>query len=264
MTFIESILLGITQGATEFLPVSSSGHLMVARSFMGLGDIPILFDILMHFPTLIAILLVFRRRVAGIILSILHAASGKKRENDGENLRLLAAIVVATLFTGLIGLAVDRIERTLTIPVKGVGALFIVTAVILIISRFFAGKKTYGDLGFREGLITGVAQGIGVLPGISRSGITISASLGAGISREKAGEFSFLISVPAILGALALKVKDVELLPVDPLVLAAGLIACFLVGLLSLLLLMRLIRKGRLYLFSLYLVPLGVIVLLWG
>ena len=123
------------------------------------------------------------------------------------------------------------------------------------------GKKGHGDLAAKEGLITGVAQGLGVFPGISRSGITISASLLAGLSREKAGEFAFLISIPAILGAFILEVKDLGTLgsAVAPGPLAAGFAASFTVGFLAILLLLRLIRRGRLYFFAVYLIPLGVL-----
>jgi undecaprenyl-diphosphatase len=140
-----------------------------------------------------------------------------------------------------------------------VGVFFLITAALLILSHFFTGKKGYKDLGIKEGLITGIAQGIGVLPGISRSGISITASLFVGIEREQAGEYAFLISIPAIIGALILKIKDIEVLSIDPIVLLAGMATSFVVGLFSLLFLIRLIRKGRLFFFSFYLIPAGII-----
>ena len=134
-------------------------------------------------------------------------------------------------------------------------------SVYLFTARFVKGKKEYSDIGVREGLVTGFAQGIGVLPGISRSGIVISSALYSGMSREKAGEFAFLISIPAILGALILTLREADTLGrmVAPLPLAAGIAASFAVGLLSILLLLWLVRKGRLYFFAFYLVPLGVV-----
>ena len=143
--------------------------------------------------------------------------------------------------------------------------LFILTGFILIGSKFWGGNIDYSSLGLKQGVITGLSQGLGVLPGISRSGITISAALLSGMSREKAGEYSFLISLPAILGAFILEFKDAEGLMdmVDPLVIGTGMLSAFIVGLFSLKILLKLIKKGNLYFFSLYLIPLGIIGLIF-
>jgi undecaprenyl-diphosphatase len=263
MSTIQSILLGIIQGATEFLPVSSSGHLVVARAVMGIAEIPILFDILLHIPTLLAIVLVFRRRLARILASLVRYMRKAGREEDRENLRLFAAICVATLATGVVGFALSILQDLFTFETQWVGVLFLCTALILIVSTRFTGEKDYGELGVREGLITGIAQGIGVLPGISRSGITISASLAAGMRRERAGEFAFLVSIPAILGALGLKIRDLEFLPIPALTILAGMASSFVVGYISLLLLLRLIKSGKLYLFCFYLIPIGVLTIVF-
>ena len=137
---------------------------------------------------------------------------------------------------------------------------------MLIGTKFMHGTKRYEQIGVREAVAAGLAQGIGVLPGISRSGITIAAALGTGVDREKAGEFSFLIAIPAIVGAAILDFSQSgELIDVvAPLSLAVGMAAAFVSGLLSLLLLVRLIRTGKLYLFSIYLIPLGISLLIWG
>jgi undecaprenyl-diphosphatase len=263
MSLLESVLLGFIQGVAEFLPISSSGHLFIARYLMGFGDIPILFDVLMHIPTLIAISIVFRKRIAELMVSLSRGIRRRNGPEDRENLRLLGVICVATVCTAIVGYGLAKLQDHLAMTPKVVSVLFLATAAILILSRFFKGSKLYGDIGIKEGVITGIAQGIGVLPGISRSGITISASLSAGMSRERAGEYSFLISIPAILGAVAFKIGDIEALAVDPLVLAAGLFTSFVVGLLSLLLLLRIVKRGRLYLFGLYLLPLGMLTLLF-
>jgi len=263
VSILQSVLLGIIQGIAEFLPVSSSGHLVMARHLMGFSDIPILFDVLMHIPTLIAIVIVFRRRIGEILVSLRRLIRRKNGPGDGENLRLLGVICIATICTALVGIGLARLQERFVPTPKFVSALFLLTAVILILSHFFKGSKRYGDLGIKEGIITGIAQGIGVLPGISRSGITISASLMTGMSRERAGEYAFLVSIPAILGAVAFKIRDIESLAISPLVLAAGMFTSFVVGLLSLLLLLRIVRQGRLYLFGFYLIPLGIVTLLF-
>lgn len=257
------MLLGIIQGVAEFLPVSSSGHLVIARHLMGYGDIPVLFDVLMHVPTLIAIIIVFRKRIGEILVSLSRVIRRNNGPGDSENLRLLGVICVATVCTALAGFGLAKLQDRFVLTTKVVSSLFLLTAVILILSHFFRGSKQYSDLGIKEGIITGIAQGIGVLPGISRSGITISASLTAGMSRERAGEYAFLVSIPAILGAVALKIGDTEALAINPLVLTAGMLTSFVVGLFSLLLLLRIVRRGRLYLFSFYLIPLGIVTLLF-
>ena len=258
MTFLEAIIFGTVQGITEFLPVSSSGHLVLLKSIFELDAVPILFDVFLHVATLLVVVLVFRRKIGAIIASLGRILSRAPREGDRENGRLFLVILVATAATAVVGYAVSLLE--MEGRPKIVSALFCATGLILIGARFWGGKKSYGDLGAKEGLITGVAQGIGVFPGISRSGITISASLLAGLSREKAGEFAFLISIPAILGAFILELGDLGTLgaAVSPGPLITGFAASFAVGLLSLLLLLRLIRRGRLFFFALYLIPLGI------
>jgi undecaprenyl-diphosphatase len=263
MTYGESLLLGAIQGITEFLPVSSSGHLVVMKNVLSLHHVPLLFDVLLHVATLFVVLLVFRDRVGRILTAIGRTLVGKKDEEDSENIRLLWIILVSTIATGVLGLFFERMEWFGHIKI--VSVLFIVTGILLISTRFARGNVGYGTIGVKHGLITGIAQGFGVLPGISRAGATISAALLSGMSREKAGEYSFLISIPAIVGALLLELRDADMLlsSVSPGVVAAGFAASFIVGLISLLLLLSLVRKGRLYLFSIYLIPLGIVGLLF-
>jgi len=263
MTYVQAVLLGIMQGITEFLPVSSSGHLVVLRQFMHLQDIPVFFDVILHVATLFVVLMVFRDRIGRIILSIFRFLSGRKNEEDAENIRLFGIILIATVITAAMGLGIEKIHAGSHIRL--VSGLFILTGVILWMSRFAGGRLGYGNMGIKMGIITGFAQGLGVLPGISRSGITITAALLCGMTREKAGEFSFLISIPAILGALLFEMKDLDILfvSITPLKISAGFISAFITGLLSLLLLLKLARSGKLYFFTFYLVPLGVLGLLF-
>jgi undecaprenyl-diphosphatase len=264
MTLFQSVLLGLLQGLTEFLPVSSSGHLVVARRFMGLADIPVLFDVLMHLPTLLAVILVFRRRLAAIVLSIVHGLKGSADESDRVHLRLLAVLALATVATAVIGLVAARLMGDEGLPTRLVGVLFLATAAILIASRRARAEKGYAELGVREAIFTGFAQGLGVLPGVSRSGITLSASLLSGMKREEAGEYTFLLAIPAILGALVLKIDEAGALGVPVATVAAGLVASFVAGLVALLLLLRVVRRGRMHLFAFYLVPLGLLVVLFA
>ena len=259
MTILEAIVFGVVQGATEFLPVSSSGHLAVLKDILELEDVPILFDVLLHVATLIVVVAFFRKRVGRILAALGRWVARRSGDEDATDLRLAWLIVVATAVTGVLGVALNELE--VGIHPRIVSVLFIVTAAVLVGAHFLGGSKEYRDLRLRDALVVGAGQGLGVLPGISRSGITISASLAAGLSRERAGEFAFLVSIPAVLGALVLTLGDAGEVTavVGPIALAAGFLAALVVGFLSLALLVRLIRGGRLYLFAFYLVPAGIL-----
>ena len=263
MDYLQSILLGILQGIAEFLPISSSGHLILARHLMHIEEIPVIYDILLHVATLAAVIIVFRKRIINIFASLFNAVRKKNTDKDRENLRIFYLVVIATAATVIIALLVDKLQDFIAFDYKFVSALFIVTGIILIISKFFKGNKDYLDLKTGHALIIGAAQGLGVFPGISRSGITITASIGTGLARDRAGEISFLISVPAILAALVYDLKDLEAIAVNPLIIAAGMITAFAVGLVSLILLLKIIKSGKFYLFSIYLIPFGITFLIF-
>lgn len=261
MSVVHSLLLGALQGLAEFLPISSSGHLLLARRFLNLAEIPILYDVLLHLSTLLVVISVFRRRIGAILASLGRWIRSRAQPADRENLRLILYIILATAVTAGVGLLLDRFEARLLEQPKALPVLFFVTALILISTLAARGTRDYFQFGFFAALIVGLAQGIGVLPGISRSGITISAAVLCGLHREKAGEFSFLLSIPAVLGALILKLNEAQALweQVQPLALGVGALASFAFGLGSLLLLLRLVRRGRLAYFSLYLIPLSLV-----
>ena len=264
MTLFQSLFLGALQGVAEFLPVSSSGHLVVFRNFMDLGEIPVLFDIMLHGATLLVVLIVFRRTIGSLLASLWRFIIRRQEPADRTNLRLILVILLASVFTAGLGLVIESLDVGSSPRI--VAVLFFVTAAVLLGTRFIKtpGGGGYEKAGVKTAIITGIAQGLAVLPGISRSGITISSALFAGLSREKAGEYSFILSIPAIAGAMILQMKDFELLSksVSSAVLLAGMAAAFVVGLASILLLLRLVRKSRLYFFSFYLIPFGIISLI--
>ncbi len=260
MTVAQACILGFFQGVAEFLPISSSGHLLVFKDIMGLSEVPVLFDVTLHLATLASILLVFRKRVLGILASICRWIARKSGDGDAENLAIVVPALVATALTAAVGLAVERVD--LTGSPRIVAGLLLVTAAVLVAgSRFKPGSTGYGKMGLRHGVIVGLAQGIGVFPGISRSGITISAGLASGLERGVAGEFSFLLAIPAIAGALVLKLDDLSELTgtVATAPLLAGCLVAFAVGVASLLLLMPIVRKGKLAWFAAYLAPAGLL-----
>jgi undecaprenyl-diphosphatase len=226
---------------------------------MNISDIPVLFDVLLHCATLCSVLVVFRKRIAGIIVSLIHFITKKRSIQDDENLALIIPMLVATIITAVFGLFLSKIVKQQNISL--VSVLFLVTAFILIISSRFKGQAGYKEIGLKQGLVTGFAQGLGVLPGISRSGITISAGVFSGINRETSAEFAFLLAIPAILGAVVLELRDLESLKmqVDLMQILVSFLTAFLSGIGALKLLMPLIKKGRLWCFALYLIPLGII-----
>lgn len=262
MSILESLILGAVQGATEFLPVSSSGHLVLFRNILNLQEVPALFDVILHVATLLVVMFFFRKRIMTLLGALGRFLIRRSREEDQESLRFIVVVLAATAATAFVGFGLNEIEAE-TKP-RLVGLLFIFTGLLLIALRKASAGGGYDRLNWKFGIFTGLAQGIGVLPGVSRSGITIAASRFGGLDREKAGEYSFILSIPAIAGALLLELKDLDSLTAAaaPTVIAAGFAAAVVVGLLSLTLLVRMIRSGRLYLFSLYLIPLGLLALI--
>lgn len=260
MSLWQSVWLGVVQGISEFIPISSSGHLVVMRAVMGIGEIPLLYDVVLHIATLIVVVVFFRARILLMLGSLYRFARRAHGVEDAENLKLTVLVLIATVLTAVVGLAMSRLDLHL-FP-KLVSFMFLVTAALLISARFSRGALDYSGIGKRHAIILGIVQGLAVIPGISRSGSTITAALHSGISRQQAGEFSFLISVPAILGALILEMRHFGELgvAVPPAAMAGGFAASLVFGFLSLSLLVRLIHGGKLWVFSVYLIPLGV----WG
>ncbi len=259
MTVSQALLLGLVQGLTEFLPVSSSGHLAVGKLLFGLEEVPVLFDVILHVATLMVVFYVFRRRIAAIVGALARLLRRRTTEEDHHELRLVGWIVLATAITVVVALPIAELDAS-SRP-RLIGALFIGTAGALLSTRFAPQGGAMGRIGALQAVIIGLAQALGVFPGVSRSGITIAAARHVGLARQDAGEFAFLISIPAILGALVLTLGESAELGrmVAPVPLTAGFLAALISGLLALRLLLRLLRAGRLGYFAVYLIPLGVI-----
>ena len=266
MNIVEALGLGLLQGATEFLPISSSGHLLVAREWLGIAEPPLLFDVLLHVATLFVVCYQFRRRLAALLHAGALLATGRAAAADRDDLRLLAAVVAATAATAVVGLTVSRFllpsARTLT----AVSVAFIATAAILLATRLRRKSPNGGEPGLWLAIAVGVAQGVAVLPGISRAGITVAACLIGGMNRRRAGELAFLVSVPAVLGALALTLGDARGLirETGATSLAVGFAAALVTGALCLRALLAVLHRDRLAWFAAYLLPLGAFGLLVG
>lgn len=259
MTYAQALILGLVQGLTEFLPVSSSGHLVLFQQWFGLGEEMLNFDIFVHFGTLLAVLVVFRSTIATMLFGSIRDVRAYLRGGvsiftcirDSRELRLLLAVVLGTIPAVLVGLTLkDSIETLFSSVVPVLFALGI-TGIFLIMTFFIIDGN--GLMGPGRGFIVGVAQALAIVPGISRSGATISTAMFLGIKRSEAGEFSFILSIPAILGATVLAAHDMALTGMNdtgPLVL--GMIASFLSGWVSLHLLMHIVRRGKIGWFGFY------------
>lgn len=273
MSVIQGILLGMLQGVAEFLPISSSGHLKIVQSLFGLENIPLLFDIFLHLATLFAVCLYFRKRLLELIKTFIKIITRKSLdESDKFNQKTIIAIIFSTIITGVIGIFTSKLIPDLPIKIICIG--FLVTSLLLIFSSIIEKKRSskiseqnqqLKPVSKFQSLFIGFMQGLGTLPGISRSGSTIAGALFSGVDKKQAGDFSFIISIPAILGAFILELKDLgemsEVIGAAPII--AGCSAAFAVGFISLTFLMKMIRKGKLYWFSTYLIPLGILGILF-
>ena len=242
MTYFDAILLGILQGLTEFLPVSSSGHLVLAQAILGVKQSGVSFEIMVHFGTLLAVLVYFRSQIGGLIRSVFDPS----RKDDRA---LIGYLLLGTIPAAVVGLFFkDEIEAAFSRPLI-TSVMLALTGLILLSTRFY--KRGNGTVGVVTAVVIGVAQSLALLPGISRSGITIAAGMAAGVRPSRAAEFSFLLAIPAIGGAVVLSFG--ELLTIDTSLAGpylVGTLLSFLLGLVAVHLLMAFVRRGRLYLFA--------------
>ena len=245
MSFFEAIISGIVQGVAEFLPISSSGHLVILHKIIGLEEPQLAFDISLHIGTLVSILIIFWKDIIRIITVERKVC-----------LFILLGTVATAAFVLLFG---DLIESAFA-NVKTVGLMLIVTGIWLFFGSFFRfdGEGLTGA----KSVLIGLVQGFAAMPGISRSGATISAALFLGLDFKKAARFSFLLSIPAIIGAFFFKIKDAGVLRFNFIYLVGMIVACI-VGVLSLKLLLRILNKGKFHLFGVYCIAMGVITLLF-
>ncbi|HCO48861.1 MAG TPA: undecaprenyl-diphosphatase [Spirochaetaceae bacterium] len=284
MTAVKALLLGLIQGIAEFLPISSSGHLELFKNILGLTEVPLLFDVILHVATLFAVVAVLWKRIEAIFLALWRFLFGKKvpnvkgltktqkkkDEESRQNLAFVLPIIIATAVTGLIGILIEKVLLENFPGLRGtklVAVNMLITAAILGLTAIIKpGERGPARIGKGRAAFIGLAQGIGVFSGISRSGITISAGLFAGLNRETAGEFSFLLSIPAILGAFVLTIKDAGsmMATVSYSQLALAFVAALVSGIASLKILIKIIKSGKIYWFAPYLVLIGILGLLLG
>ena len=272
MEIIYAVVLGIVQGLTEFLPVSSSGHLVLFQNMFGLKEPELLLDVCLHVGTLAAVCAVFFREILAIIAAVLNTprlcrehGGIKEMLKQNQEVRMAWLIVVGSVPTAILGLLFHDMADRIFGSVMIVGFMLIATGTFLWLTRLASIQgRPIEKMGAVDSLVVGFVQGLAIMPGISRSGATISAALFLGIDRDLAGRYSFLLSIPAIVGALILGLESPSMRSSIPLPgILAGALAAALTGYYALKVLLRLVRGGRLHYFSGYCWVVGISALLW-
>ncbi|MBF0111759.1 MAG: undecaprenyl-diphosphate phosphatase [Desulfamplus sp.] len=282
MEIYHALLFGIVQGLTEFLPVSSSGHLALGQYLFEITEPTLFFDISLHIGTLLAVVIVFFTTIKSIAIAIFNLfksliklnLQGFKRDlNSSPDIRFALLIVVASIPTAFIGLALKPYIDTFFDSINFVGVMLITTGTFLWFTKDIQKRDSdasqIANFSYKDALFIGLCQGVAVLPGISRSGATITAGLFCGIDREQAARFSFLLSIPAIVGAELLGLKDILFdsqhssfsLNMGTLY---GTAVAFVVGYVALKILLKIVKVGRIHLFAPYCWILGVVSVVVG
>lgn len=248
---IKVFLLAVVQGFTEFFPVSSSGHLLLFQKLLNFTTLPLLYDIFFHVGTLLAVVAFFFKDLRELAL----------RWHEKENFRLLLLLAAATLPTALIGFLFKDFFETLFSATSYLGFAFLFTAAMLLASKYLRLKIKLPDLA--AAVLIGVAQGIAITPGVSRSGITIAVALILGLDFGFSFRFSFLLSIPAVLGALLLEARHIPCGGGHWLQLALAVTVAALVGFLALTLLRKIVMRNHFHRFAYYVLILGVFTILF-
>ena len=256
MDYLDAIILGVVQGFTEFLPVSSSGHLEIGKVILGDTSLPeesLLFTVILHFATALSTIVVFRKDIVQIVSGILKF---EWNEETQFSLKIVLSMIPAVL----IGLFFEKeLESFFGGSIAFVGAMLIITALLLWLAD--RSKNTGKPVTIKDSIIIGVAQAIAMLPGISRSGATISTSVLLGNDKTRAARFSFLMVVPLIFGKIAKDILsgDITTESANLGVMGVGFIAAFISGLIACTWMISLVKKSKLRYFSIYCVIVGVI-----
>ncbi|MFQ5453144.1 MAG: undecaprenyl-diphosphate phosphatase [Candidatus Zixiibacteriota bacterium] len=251
MSFFDAVILGILQGLTEFLPVSSSGHLVLAQIVLGVKQSGVTFEVLVHFGSLLAVIIYFQKKIIRLFKSLFD----KNLKYERQQITFLAIGTVPAVIAFL--LFKDFFEQAFSNPIL-TSVMLIITGLILLSTKFFetgGGKTT-----FISALIIGIAQAAAIIPGLSRSGTTISVGMIAKVKPSEAAEFSFLLAIPAIAGAVIFKIND--LLSMDSSLIIQyllGVIITFITSLLAIYAVLTLIKKGKFVYFAYYCFAVGIV-----
>lgn len=261
MEIIDAIILGVIQGLTEFLPVSSSGHLELGKAILGESKMPaegLMFTVVVHFATALSTALVFRKDIVEILIGLF-----KYKWN--EETQFAVKIFISMIPAGIVGLIFEKqLEALFGGSVVFVGFMLILTAILLFLAD--KARNTNKPVTFSKAFFIGIAQAIAILPGISRSGATISASVILGVDKSKAARFSFLMVVPLILGKIAKDLLDgaISMETEGIGYLTAGFLAAFISGVIACTWMVQLVRRSKLSYFSIYCLVVGIIAIFSG
>ena len=246
VSLIEAIILSVIQGITEWFPVSSSGHLALMQQFFGFQNLP--YDVFLHFAGIFAVLFVFKREILKLL------------SFNRVSLKYISLLVIALIPAGFVGFLLSDWIENLFSNMTYLGIFFIVSGLVVYSTKFSIERKS--DINNKDAWFIGLLQVLAILPGISRSGMTISAGLFKGVSKRAAIRFSFLMSIPLILGASALKAKDLMISNINLSILVISFIITFFVSLITIKLLIKIIKSDKFYLFGIYNIILGIVVLI--
>ena len=264
MTWLEAVLLGIVQGLTEFLPVSSSGHLVLAQEWLGLKQDDIIFEVFVHFGTLLAVVIAFWQDVKKLITAVSgwfgNISSSVDYFKNDRYFRIAIFILIGSLPAAVVGLFFPYVfEKAFALPFL-VSCMLIVTGIILLATQWISTKHT--EVKFGNSVLMGLAQALAIIPGISRSGSTIAVGMFMGLDKIEAARFSFLLSLPVIMGATLLKTLHILKNPLafqQVLPIIIGTVTAFISGYLAIRFLLDLIRREKLSYFAYYCFAAGII-----
>lgn len=272
MNLIQAILMGVVQGLSEFLPISSSGHLVFTSNFYKVAkgieiaqqsNQEVFLDIMLHLGTLIAVLIFFRKDILSICKALFEALKSRKLENCDAKIGLY--IIVGTIITVAMALPMEKFAEKLVYSPAIVGILLVITGVVLLVSEYMNKrlKNLKNEITLKKSILIAIAQGLAVLPGFSRSGWTIAAGLFSGLDRTTAARYSFLLSIPIILGASMvypfLKIDIAEALTYNWTAIVSGTVVSGLVGYLCIKYFLKFISKFSLAIFGYYCLIVGIV-----
>jgi len=258
---LKAVIIGLVQALTEFLPVSSSGHMVIAKTFLGMEEIGITLEVVTHLATALAVIVYFRKRIISILGAVLKVLTAGRRdlvEDQAADARLFVFIIMASVPAALAGFLIrDQVGRLFE-NVTTTAVMLILTGVFVLVSGKLA--RSFAPIGAGRSILIGIAQALAIIPGVSRSGLTVGAGLLSGARKQDTFEFSLLLSLPAILGATAIEALSGRM-GGSPLIILAAAIPAFVGGYFAISLLFRAIVRNRFHLFGFYLIPLGILVL---
>ena len=272
MSWLEALILGIVQGLTEFLPVSSSGHLTILSHFFGLeGESNLTMIVALHVATVLSTLTILWKEVVWIFKDLFTKQSWKSYSGLNEGTRFAINILISMIPVAIVGFCFkDQVEEIFGSGLLIVGIMLLVTAALLAFS-YFANPRKREDISPLHAFIIGIGQAVAVLPGLSRSGTTIATGLLLGNKKERMAQFSFLMVIPPVLGEALLDVMDIAergfstaMDGISPVALIVGFIAAFVTGCLACQWMINIVKKGKLIWFAAYCVIIGILAIIFG